>query len=701
MAHFKIPPAPKIFKQKISQFKGLDYANSPAQMASGRSPNAENIISDLAGKPIKRSGTHVVADFSKSGYTGSINGVFLFQTERHKALFVHVGNRLLLLPLKIREPMSLELAAEKAILLSAQVADEKSWALQLDKWFVFLDGKDIKTFEDFNEFVDFSSPDNVDKIKANFKSIEAVGKVPVTTISTNPDGTGGVARQRANILTTRRENDFYVNDSNKDKTDFYLDTPVVLPDPVVVEILGGDGKWKKYHETGKASVDGVTYDTGVTITRHFKSEQTYISLSTPPGVSPVRGRDNVKITFSAPRRITEDIKKAMSNAGDSYPVIRDDYKPPILKATTGALYGVNGKSNQLFLSGNPDVPNGHWWSLENDPTYFPDENTALIGQSSARIIGYSKFGDSLVIHKTDNGQDPTIFICNGFKGERSGELNKYPVVGSIIGEGAVSAKSFAFFGSEPIFLTHRGVFAITSVNLSGDRQAQSRSYYIDPRLTKESGLSKASAIVYNGYYYLAVNGKVYVADSRQKQYERNSPFFSEFQYEWYLWTGLDVVSWFEYEDKLYFGSTDGRIIGFNDLDGAYTKTTYTDCGKPYKAFWDTPYYTFGELARYKTLKGFWLMVAPERHSSVAVYYRYRGSLKLARKRILDRFSGFDDVDFERFTFSTDDAPYVMATNAKAKKFMVIQFRIENDEPDEGFGFYEAEAQYTIGGRYKE
>lgn len=701
MARFKIPPAPKIFKQKISQFKGLDYASSPAQMAGGRSPNAENIISDLAGKPIKRPGTHLVGDLAKKGHTGRINGVFLFQTERCKGLFIHVGHALLLVPLRVGETLPLDRALDTCLVVSTSLADAPSWAIQLDKWWVFLDGRSIYTFKDPGKDLPVADGEEAQAVIGHFKPIEQVARVPVTTISTNPDGTGGVSRQRVNLLTPRRENDFYVNDDNKDKRDFYLDVPVILPEAVVVEILGNDGKWQKYHETGKATVNGEDYATGITITRHFKADRTYISLSQAPGASPVRGRDNVKIIFSAPRQMTDEMKKQLTAGGEGYPIIKDTYTPPILKARTGALYGVNGKSNQLFLSGNPEVPNGHWWSLENDPTYFPDENTALIGQSSARIVGYSKVGDALVVHKADNGQDPTIFICSGFRGEKSGELNKFPVTGSLIGEGAITDRSFAFFGAEPVFLTRRGVFAITSVNLTGDRQTQGRSYYIDPRLTKEANLDRAAATTYNGYYYLAVNNKVYVADGRQKQYERNSPFFSAFQYEWYLWTGLDVQTWFEYEDELYFGSGDGRIIGFNDSDGVYTDQLYTDCGKPYKAFWDTPYYTFGELARYKTLKGFWLMVAPERRSSVAVYYRYRGGLKLARRRTLDRFSGFDDVDFERFTFSTDDAPYVMATNAKAKKFMVIQFRLENDEPDEGFGFYEAEAQYTIGGRYKE
>ena len=48
----------------------------------------------------------------------------------------------------------------------------------------------------------------------------------------------------------------------------------------------------------------------------------------------------------------------------------------------------------------------------------------------------------------------------------------------------------------------------------------------------------------------------------------------------------------------------------------------------------------------------------------------------------------------------DKDTYVYLYNTKAKKFMLIQFKIENKVAGEGFGFYEMEANYVLASKYK-
>ena len=64
----------------------------------------------------------------------------------------------------------------------------------------------------------------------------------------------------------------------------------------------------------------------------------------------------------------------------------------------------------------------------------------------------------------------------------------------------------------------------------------------------------------------------------------------------------------------------------------------------------------------------------------------------------DIFS-FEDIDFERFTFNTDDAPMIVPTNRRLKKFMLVQFRFENDLA-EPFGLYGFAGIYTVSSKYK-
>ena len=86
---FDFGPAPELKKLSISKFRGVDFANNATQVASNRSPNAENIVSDLAGKPVKRTGYETIANFG-----AQINGIFRLATEDTEKFIVHAGTKL-------------------------------------------------------------------------------------------------------------------------------------------------------------------------------------------------------------------------------------------------------------------------------------------------------------------------------------------------------------------------------------------------------------------------------------------------------------------------------------------------------------------------------------------------------------------------------------------------------------------------------
>ena len=136
-----------------------------------------------------------------------------------------------------------------------------------------------------------------------------------------------------------------------------------------------------------------------------------------------------------------------------------------------------------------------------------------------------------------------------------------------------------------------------------------------------------------------------------------------------------------------------------DSENTAAHNAYNDDGAPIRAYWYTPIFSFETISRYKTLKGFWLMLSPYRRSSVEIYYRYKSNLQLVKRETTDIFD-FNDIDLSRLSFTTDDFPMIIATNAKAKKFMLIQFCIENNVAGEGFGFYEMEASFIVAGKYK-
>lgn len=632
--------SPQIKTLEISRFLGVDFANNATQVAPYRSPNAENIISDLAGKPVKRTGYETIADFGDA-----INGIYRLKTEEVEKFIVHAGTKL------YEWTMTDGVFATSGTEIYSMMNNLRSTAFQNNGRLFILDGKTYLVYGEFNG-------------SYKVKPVSDIATVPQCVIDRNPDGTGGTQRRDVNVLTSRRTYTFYVK-SGETATDFHLtadDSQKIDDGAVTARILDSNGDWQDKVETTDFTVNRTT---GV------------ITFKTAVSESPVMGVSNVEITFSADSEYTADL---------------------INKCTISVQYGLNGATDRVFVSGNPTAQNFHYWSDVDDPCYFPGLNYAYLGQDSSAIVGYSRIGNALAVHKEDNQQDHTIFLVTGTY-DSSTQKTNFAISGSAAGVGAISKYCFCDLGTEPMFLAKQGVYALTTQYLTAERYAQVRSWYINPKLVDEADLSEAVAFQYNNYYYLAVNGHVYVADGRQKVYEKNAPQ-NEYQYEWYYLTGINARTFWEYDDRLYFGDADGKVKRFKlASEDAADNLTYTDDGKAIRAFWDTPFFTFDTLSRKKTLKGFWIMLSPYRRSSIKAYYKINGDLKLVKETSMDIFD-FNDIDFERFTFITDDSPMIVATNTKAKKFMLIQFRFENDVAGEGFGFYECEAAYTIGGKYK-
>lgn len=630
-------PSPTVKYLNIAKFRGVDFASSPTQMDKSRSPDAQNIISDLAGKPVKRTGYETVADFGSR-----INGIYRLATEDVEKFLVHAGTKLY------------EWAKEDGVfalsgsLLYSDMNDQRSAAFQNDKKLYILDGKTYLVYGEFDSAF-------------SVKKVTDVATVPLCIASQNPDGTGGSVVDDVNVLTTKRTYAFYGTETAIEYR-LAVDDIKIDSTPVTARVLSDSGDWVEKTETTDFTVNRAT---GV------------ITFKTAPGKSPATGTDNVEITFSAATDHTADL---------------------INKCTIAIQYGVNGATDRVFVSGNREAKNFHYWSGINDPCYFPGENYAYLGQDSSAIMGYSLINDMLAVHKEDNEQDQTIFLVTGATNASTGKT-QFAISGSIAGVGAISKYCFQRLDTEPLFLARQGVYALTTQYLTAERYAQGRSWYVDPKLTKEAGLSEAIAKEYNNYYYLAVNGHVYVADGRQKNYEKNAPQ-STFQYEWYYLTNIDCRVWWEYDGRLYFGDNDGKVkIFMLDRENTARHNAYNDDGEPIYAYWNTPIFNFDTLYRYKTMKNFHLMLSPYRRSSVEVFYRVKGNLRSVKSTTMDIFD-FNDIDFTRFAFTTDDSPMVIATNTKARKFMLIQFRIENNVAGEGFGFYEMEVNYVLAGKYK-
>lgn len=489
------------------------------------------------------------------------------------------------------------------------------------------------------------------------KDATADAYVPTTSIANKPTG-GGTSFEDVNLLSTKRKNEFCADGS---ATVYQLDTT----DAESIAEVKVDGKvW----ESSKYTLDG---------------KKGQVKFTTAPPKPGITGKDNVSITF------------VKTVAG---------YKDKIIKCTIAGIYG--GKSqDRVFLSGNPDAQDTDWRCESNNPLYFSDLSYTKVGADGAAIIGYSAISDSQAIIKADDRSETTIYF-RGYNIDTTTSKVQFPVRRAAAGAGAVAKRAFAYLPEEPVFLSRTGVFALTSSNITALQVARNRSYYVDAALTKEEHLENACAVVWNGYYVLAVNGHAYVMDTNQNvAYKPQS--YGDYVYECYYWDNFPAVRMMESRGNLYFGTADGKICRMNtDID---TMQTYSDGGTMGEdgkitggvaivAEWHTKADDDGDFMTYKTMvkRGSGVMIKPYSRSSVKVFARTERDFgRQIREQTIDIFD-WSDIDFSRFTFFANDTPQVIPFNSKVKKYKTLQLTAKNEALNEAFGLFGIIKRYTIG-----
>lgn len=255
----------------------------------------------------------------------------------------------------------------------------------------------------------------------------------------------------------------------------------------------------------------------------------------------------------------------------------------ILNSAFGVVFGVEGNTDTLFLSGNKDYPNVCFHSVADDFTYFPDINTISTGSADVANMGFGRLSDNtLAVYREPSRYEASLYYIRGsfvsVTDSQDGSTHfeeRYQRSAGSIGEGCVSRHCVADFYDDNIILSKNGVFGIVLTDnvTTSERFARLRSDGINKALLAHKDLSEAVGIVYKARLYISVDGVCYVADSRYK-YTRPGAQEGTFDYEWWVFDNTPVRVWQELSDKLAFGTEDGMICVFDD---EYTDRTFISC----------------------------------------------------------------------------------------------------------------------------
>lgn len=279
-----------------------------------------------------------------------------------------------------------------------------------------------------------------------------------------------------------------------------------------------DGVTWHYDDGDGGSVQTATFNKGLFF--YYVRELAYISgisfLQPPPeplDAGYPEGYAGIEITAK---------KQWYENDGETL------IEESILNCTMACVF-----KNHVMLSGNPRYPNRVFWSALNNPAYFPVVNFKDLGVGDAPITGMIPIADALMVLKGDTQQDGSVYFLTPV--ETGDDLAPiiFTSVPGLSGTGCLGA--CVNFLDDPVFISRLGLEAMGQLSVRLERAIEHRSSLVDAKLTTMD-LSRASMIEWNGYLVILIDGKIFMADSRQRYTDETGVL----QYEWYYLEDIGV-----------------------------------------------------------------------------------------------------------------------------------------------------------------
>ena len=732
MAQQSIPASPTYRYSHYSGLMGIDLTSDVTQTPRNRAADILNMIPDIeTGNPRKREGWRKLYDFGSGT--------------------VILGSR------HIPE-WNVDIIATNVGLFSHD-SDEPDWELadltevistEDDTWdsvaFIGFDSQGQYLVNIYNDFYALTYDNGT--VSADTNAVY----VPTTVISRDPDGSNGYAYEAVNAFTMLRKISFLSNytadDYDSTKTyevgdlcvysdDLYKCTTAITTaeawtaahwtivsydfsfypaadqdNHVVLEIIGveardSNGEWQDvttytpivtgdtvdaYVDYNGDEVDSFSVTTGFTLSSRYAPA--------------VPGQDNIRVTIAE--------TSPEPNSSDIYPGMANPIVTSILKNNVAARYGMSSMDREFYSAQLGRV----YYTDADNFGYLPDNNYIQL-QVDAPIVGFHRKNTYLVAI-TGSSAEFTVFMIagatttithrvyneNGVAESETEDFTYFIAKTAIAGTGAISRKSFATLVDDALFLSHRGVYGITSNTVTSETVVANRSELINPRMVDEPDMDQAVATVWQGMYLLSfpTRGHVYVLDSRNT-HKNNGVSYG---YECYYLDNIYATDFLSYNGNLFFGDITGHWCRFNtdisnytayEDDGVVGDDGNVTGGDAIHALYATcldcdsfPHYLKTLNKRGTAIE---MMQLPASGAKLSYSKDGQGAIEISNVVFGDRFV-WTLVDFEDFSFDSGAGIRTFYPKKKIKKYKYLQFILESTEKDQNFGLIAITKTYFIG-----
>lgn len=415
---------------------------------------------------------------------------------------------------------------------------------------------------------------------ATIKEVE--GYVPTTSIARKPSG-GGTVYEDVNMLNGRRINSFLADGMS---FDFILDTmnidtdfaPIVKVDDKVVSGYAVD------YAAGK------------------------ISFTKAPDAPKTDGQDNVTVEFR--KTITK-------------------YRDSILGCTLLQVF-----DNRVFFSGNKDYPNFVWHCSLDDPTYVSDLDYYREGLDTAQVKGMITGNNALWVFREPSDANTNVFYHTPTLDDEYGKI--YPSSHSSVTIGCVGRA--INFNDDIVFFSERGMEGISG-DITTEQVVAHRSSLVDRKMIVEAGYKDMILAEWEGYLFVFIGDKAYLADSRTAFTNEN-----HIEYDWFYW---------QLEKSVTCARVNDGVLYLGTEDGVYT---LSDMTANVESYWVTPKDKFKYPHKLKTTNKRGCVA--EATGDISVYAK------------------LEDTDFELIGTYENVTDYFVS-RIKRKKFKDIQLKFRS------------------------
>ena len=730
MAQLSVPSAPKEYSTQYRVLLGVDFRADQTEVDRRRSPDMVNMISDFGGNPVKRDGYRRVC--SPPRHLVEIDGVTygIYATSSATAIYAETMLGYEMLDTTVGTYSGNIGTIRNAFTYQRKIYIVGTYCLlsfDVDKQTFSKAG--VKSGQMSTNTIGESAPANTDNI-------------PLTVIDLKPDGTNGTALEDKNIFSIYQTVS-YKGDGASDT--FTIPNYTKIGTYVKAEVYDyNDQAWEEVIvTTGTVGHDNSWRIDGTNNLDYCSIVDPTVTLAVTPPVPLIAGEDNVRITF-APYSMEQ-----LERFGNPTPQSRGYYNEHLvglLECNAATI-----QSNRMFIAEKYRV----YWSKLSDPFYISDLSWFDV---NSEIVGFSRSNNNLLVLAKDTGTSTIYLAAEQMRtvDSTTGETETYfTVKESNSGIGAIAPKCIGTLIDEPMFLSNTGVYGILTNYLS-DKYAVNRSARIDRKLCQEPNLENAVGIAFNDYFYIAVNGRMYVLDGRHKESDRagNKPL------EAYYFEGLPAIeNMFVVGGRMFF-TDNTKTYTWNDdlpeteryydcdalaecisvlygISDSYTKpptgTNWTHeeptpaagevlwfmgafddlkvvqstnrievgdkkmSGDPVCARWCSVYDDDGVPQRLKTLmkKGSMVTLVPHFKSGCEITLVKDGDVFEYLGAFNSDINSFDSIDFNSFSFSSNQVAVDNFTKKKVKKYKRLQIQIENNNA-EPFGLTQVTKTYTFG-----